>query len=91
MAIEIGTIMAFLILMFIIIVIDCIDTSIPLAVIGFVSIAVSWNLSIIFGLTSADLSGFGQLIVLGYWITVVFAFGKIIVSSYDLKKKQTGD
>jgi hypothetical protein len=83
---------AFLVLFILILIASVIEEAILLAILGFATIALSWNLETIFSITSGSYAGFGQLIILSYWLVVVFAFGKAGIVGYDgysmLRKKR---
>ena len=79
---DTSTTMAFLIALILVIIINEIEEGIPLIIIGFFTMAFSWNLTSVFGFTSTDLAGWGKVMILGYWITATFAFLKAAATGY---------
>ena len=80
---DINTVTAFLVALILVIIIDFIDDGIPLLLIGFVTAAFAWNLNSVLSITSTALSGWGIVIIWGYWMIAVFSFGKAGVAGYD--------
>ena len=80
---DTNLVFAFLTLLIIALIITLIDESILLFILGIVIIAISWNIETAFVLTASSYSGFGQLIILGFWACVAFCFGKAGVTGYE--------
>lgn len=72
--------LSFVFLIIVIIVSTCIDEGIPLILLGFITLAVAFNLGTIFSLTSTTLTGLGIswfiIIRLIYMMTAIFFFVK---------------
>lgn len=85
---DTSTIIAFLVALILIIIINEIEEGIPLILIGFFIMAFAWNLTAIFGFASTDLAGWGNVIILGYWIIGIFAFLKSLATGAAIFKKR---
>jgi len=80
---DTSIIIAFIIALILIILIDAFDTGIPLIIMGFLIMAFAWNLTTIFVFASTDFSGWGNVIILVYWIIAIFSFLKAISTGYQ--------
>lgn len=74
---------AFLTLIIIILIASEIDEAILLLILGFAVIGIAWNLETMFSLTAASYAGFGKLLIMAYWLSVVFCFGKAGITGYE--------
>lgn len=85
-------IFSFVFLIILIIVSTCIDEGIPLILLGFITLAVAFNLGTIFSLTSTTLSGLGvdwfTIIRLIYMMTAIFFLAKSIGTAGSIFKQR---
>lgn len=82
MTLDTGTLISFVVALVLVLIINETEEGIPLILIGFISMAIAWNITSIFGVSFTGLDGFGKLIFLGYWITIAFAFLKAAATGY---------
>ena len=80
---DTNLVFAFLTLLIIALIVSEIEEAILLFILGIVIIAISWNLETAFVLTDSSYSGFGNLIILGFWLCAIFCFGKAGITGYE--------
>lgn len=83
--------LSFVFLIIVIIVSTCIEEGIPLILLGFLTLAVTFNLDTIFSLTSTTLTGLGiawfTIIRLIYMLTAIFFFAKSMGGATNIFKR----
>ena len=74
---------AFLILIIILLIASVIDEAILLLIAGFSIAVIAWNMDTMLSITATSYSSFGNLLILSYWISAVFCFGKAAITGYE--------
>lgn len=84
--------LSFLFLIILIIVSTCIEEGIPLILLGFITLAIAFNLDTIFSLTDTTLIGLGiswfTIIRLIFVITAIFFFAKSMGTASNIFKQR---